>query len=81
MHSCGFYRRGQSISYPMQKGVFIKLTNLPDYPKHSVVRCFDIEAISIPMVYNKYGDHDPNGMLYVLKKGLRTDQAKGTGIF
>lgn len=31
-------------------------------------RFFEIEAIEIPIVYNKYGDHDPNGLLYVLKK-------------
>ena len=29
---------------------------------------YDIEAISLPIVYNKFGDHDPNGMLYVLKQ-------------
>ena len=44
------------------------MTNLSDYPKQTFVRTFDAEAISIPIVYNKYGDHDPNGMLYVLKK-------------
>ncbi|MGN0677137.1 MAG: multicopper oxidase domain-containing protein, partial [Ruminococcus sp.] len=44
------------------------MTTLSDYPKQTFVRTFDIEAISIPIVYNKYGDHDPNGMLYVLKK-------------
>ena len=32
------------------------------------VRHFDIEAIQIPIVYNKYGDHDPDGLLYVLAK-------------
>lgn len=44
------------------------MTELSDYPKSDFVRVFDIEAISIPIVYNKYGDHDPNGMMYVLKK-------------
>ncbi len=44
------------------------MTNLSDYPGSKFVRTFDIEAISIPIVYNKFGDHDPNGMLYVLKK-------------
>ncbi len=38
------------------------------YPKQEKVRCYEIEAIEIPIVYNKYGDHDPNGLLYVLKK-------------
>ncbi len=32
------------------------------------VREFDIDVISLPIVYNKYGDHDPNGLLYVMKK-------------
>lgn len=56
------------------------MTNLSDYPKQTFVRTFDIEAISIPIVYNKYGDHDPNGMLYVMKKGFRTYQAQGLGM-
>jgi hypothetical protein len=36
--------------------------------KKPIVREFEIEVISIPIVYNKYGDHDPNGLLYVLRK-------------
>lgn len=44
------------------------MINLSDYDVPHFVRVFDIEAISIPIVYNKYGDHDPNGLLYVLKK-------------
>lgn len=44
------------------------MIKLSDYPKSDIVRVFDIEAISIPIVYNKYGDHDPNGMMYVLRK-------------
>lgn len=47
------------------------MTELSDYPKSDFVRVFDIEAISIPIVYNKYGDHDPNGMMYVLKRILK----------
>lgn len=41
------------------------------YPKKNPVRTFEIEAISIPIVYNKYGDYDPNGLLYVLKKDAK----------
>lgn len=33
---------------------------LVNYPKQEKIRCFDIEAIEIPIVYNKYGDYDPN---------------------
>lgn len=38
------------------------------YPKTGNVRTFYIEAIQIPIVYNKYGDYDPNGLLYVLEE-------------
>lgn len=41
------------------------------YPKTEKTRFYDIEAIEIPIVYNKYGDHDPNGLLYVLKKDVQ----------
>ena len=39
-----------------------------NYKEQGKCRQFDIEAIEIPIVYNKYGDHDPDGLLYVLKK-------------
>lgn len=38
------------------------------YPCPNKVRHYEIEAIQIPIVYNRYGDHDPDGLLYVLKK-------------
>lgn len=38
------------------------------YKTPEKTRFYEIEAIEIPIVYNKYGDHDPNGLLYVLKK-------------
>lgn len=41
---------------------------LYNYPCPNKTRYYEIEAIEIPIVYNKYGDHDPNGLLYVLKK-------------
>lgn len=41
---------------------------LCNYPCLNKTRYYEIEAIEIPIVYNKYGDHDPNGLLYVLKK-------------
>lgn len=37
-----------------------------EFPTANCIRTFNIEAISLPIVYNKYGDHDPNGMMYVL---------------
>ena len=39
-------------------------------------RNFNIEAISLPIVYNKYGDHDPNGLLYVLKENSERIQKR-----
>ena len=41
---------------------------LCNYPTPAKTRFYEIEAIEIPIVYNKYGDHDPDGLLYVLKK-------------
>lgn len=38
------------------------------YPKRENTKTFHIEAIQIPIVYNKYGDYDPNGLLYVLEE-------------
>lgn len=46
------------------------------YPQKKTVRTFEIEAISIPIVYNKYGDYDPNGLLYVLKKDAKKVREK-----
>lgn len=44
---------------------------LYNYPCPDQTRYYEIEAIEIPIVYNKYGDHDPNGLLYVLKKDAK----------
>lgn len=44
------------------------MIELGKYPDKEKVRYYEIEAIEIPIVYNKFGDHDPNGLLYVLKK-------------
>lgn len=41
---------------------------LCNYPCPNKTRYYEIEAIQIPIVYNRFGDHDPNGLLYVLKK-------------
>ncbi len=38
------------------------------YPEMENVRRFYIEAIQIPIVYNRYGDYDPDGLLYVLEE-------------
>ena len=46
------------------------------YPNQEKVRYYDIEAIEIPIVYNKYGDHDPNGLLYVLSRDAKRIKEK-----
>ncbi|MHB1153118.1 MAG: multicopper oxidase domain-containing protein [Eubacteriales bacterium] len=38
---------------------------LPDLPAGVTVRKAEISAIQKKIVYNKFGDHDPNGLLYV----------------
>lgn len=54
---------------------------LSDYPDTGQVRIYDIEAISLPIVYNKFGDHDPNGLLYVLKQDSERIQQKARELF
>lgn len=38
------------------------------YPQAENIRYFYIEAIELPIVYNRFGDHDPNGLMYVLEE-------------
>ena len=57
------------------------MLELSDYPNTGQVRVYDIEAISLPIVYNKYGDHDPNGMLYVLKQDSKRIQREARARF
>lgn len=52
-----------------------------EYPISERVRTYDIEAISLPIVYNKYGDHDPNGLLYVLAQDSQRIQQKARECF
>ena len=52
------------------------MLELSNYPDTGKVRVYDIEAISLPIVYNKYGDHDPNGLMYVLKQDSKRIQKK-----
>lgn len=52
------------------------MNNQIDCPAPHFIRTFDIDAISLPIVYNKYGDHDPNGLLYVLSQDSERIQQK-----
>lgn len=57
------------------------MIELSDYPNTGHVRTYDIEAISLPIVYNKFGDHDPNGLMYVLKQDSQRVQRKARELF
>ena len=57
------------------------MLEITDYPNTEKVRIYDIEAISLPIVYNKFGNHNPNGFMYVLKKDLERIQKKAMEFF
>lgn len=57
------------------------MLELSDYPNTGQVRIYDIDAISLPIVYNKFGDHDPNGLMYVLKQDSERIQEKAKALF
>ncbi|GEM_PF-6853763 len=57
------------------------MLELTDYPNTEQVRIYDIQAISLPIVYNKFGDHDPNGLMYVLKKDAERIKRKAMEFF
>lgn len=57
------------------------MLELSDYPSIKQTRVYDIEAISLPIVYNKFGDHDPNGLMYVLKQDSERIQKKARELF
>lgn len=33
-----------------------------------MIRKYNVSSIQIPIVYNRYGDIDPNGLMYVLEE-------------
>ncbi len=48
---------------------------------NAVVRSYDVSAINIDMVLNRFGDHDPDGFMYVLDNRIadvRAQEAAGT---
>ncbi|MHB1152875.1 MAG: multicopper oxidase domain-containing protein [Eubacteriales bacterium] len=57
------------------------MNNLTDYKTPHKIRVFNLEAISLPIVYNKYGDYDPNGLMYVLKEDSGKIQEKAKKYF
>ncbi len=57
------------------------MLELNNYSNTEHVRVYNIEAISLPIVYNKFGDHDPNGLMYVLKENSKRIQQKARELF
>lgn len=58
-----------------------RVLELSDYADTGQVRVYDIEAVSLPIVYNKFGDHDPNGLMYVLKQDSVRIQQRARELF
>ena len=52
------------------------MLELSAYPDSKQLRVYDIKAIRLPIVYNKFSDHDPDGLLYVLKQDSARIQRK-----
>ena len=57
------------------------MLELSGYPTSGETRIYDIEAISVPIVYNKFGNHDPDGLMYVLKQDSERIQQKAKELF
>ena len=57
------------------------MVELSNYPNTGQLRVYDIEAISLPIVYNRFGDYDPNGLLYVLKQDSERIQREARNRF
>ena len=64
---------GYRVTKHKESNFMLELSNYPDTGQ---TRVYDIEAISIPIVYNRFGDHDPNGLMYVLKQDSERIQKK-----
>lgn len=45
------------------------------------IRTFNVTVLSMPIVYDFYGDHDPNGMMYILKEDKDYVKTKASANF
>jgi len=64
------YDRKQPCLKPLCKGKD-SIMPLPPCPAPgSVVRKYEIAAVQTDILYNKYGDHDPNGLIFVPLKDM-----------
>lgn len=59
------YDRYQKCLKPLCRGKD-RILPLPPCPgKDDVVRKYEIAAVQTDLIYNRYGDHDPNGLIFV----------------
>lgn len=65
---CGIiraYDRYRECLKPLGKGKD-RIMPLPPCPgKDDVVRHYEVAAVQTKLVYNSYGDHDPDGLIFV----------------
>lgn len=64
-HSHG---HGRTNSHSISGVELDEPTNGQVCPAGAPVRHFTVHAIQVDIVYNKYGQHDPNGVMYVLER-------------
>lgn len=57
------------------------MLELNKYPSEKSARVYNIETVSLPIVYNKFGDYDPNGMMYLLSEDVERVTAKARRLF
>ncbi len=59
------YDRYQKCLKPLCKGKDMIMPLPPCPGKDDVVRRYEVAAIQTKLVYNRYGDHDPDGLIFV----------------
>lgn len=59
------YDRYQKCLKPLCKGKDMIMPLPPCPGKDDVVRRYEVAAVQTELVYNRYGDHDPDGLIFV----------------
>lgn len=59
------YDRYQKCLKPLCKGKDMIMPLPPCPGKNDVIRRYEVAAIQTKLVYNRYGDHDPDGLIFV----------------
>ncbi len=66
---------GNAIPPPDPDATVPPATSYPSCPSGAPVKTFDVSAIDHDIVYNRYGDHDPYGLAYVLAEDVAAVRA------